>query len=208
METLRSEFPKYNGLFVQCEDELSAVSMALGFSYAGHLAITGSSGPASPQDRGHRLGDDGGDSLIIVNVQRGGPSTGSPPTSSRAISTRPSLAATATAPRRPRSSTVEDCFTSPSSRPHRPQVQHPGLHPQRRIARDPHPGLRRADLKSLMVDPTPDLSPRRQLQAYPLDGITRHAPPGTRMLGAGTPSSRLEHDEMGHPPAVLLFTQP
>jgi 2-oxoglutarate ferredoxin oxidoreductase subunit alpha len=45
MEILRSEFPKYGGLFVQCEDELGAVSMALGFSYSGNLAITGSAGP-------------------------------------------------------------------------------------------------------------------------------------------------------------------
>jgi 2-oxoglutarate ferredoxin oxidoreductase subunit alpha len=38
MEILRSELPKYGGMFVQAEDELGAVSMALGFSYAGYLA--------------------------------------------------------------------------------------------------------------------------------------------------------------------------
>ena len=45
MEFLRTELPKYNGMFIQCEDELAAVSLALGASYSGHLAITGSSGP-------------------------------------------------------------------------------------------------------------------------------------------------------------------
>src|SRR3977135_4152547 len=45
MEILRSEFPKYGGLFVQAEDELAAVSLALGFSYSGSLAVTGSAGP-------------------------------------------------------------------------------------------------------------------------------------------------------------------
>ncbi|MBV9390854.1 MAG: 2-oxoacid:acceptor oxidoreductase family protein, partial [Verrucomicrobia bacterium] len=45
MEILRSELPKYNGMFVQAEDELAAVSLALGFSFAGHLAVTGSAGP-------------------------------------------------------------------------------------------------------------------------------------------------------------------
>ena len=44
MEILRAELPKYGGLFVQTEDELAAVSMALGFSYSGYLAVTGSSG--------------------------------------------------------------------------------------------------------------------------------------------------------------------
>ena len=34
MEILRSEFPKYGGIFVQAEDELGAVSLSLGFSYS------------------------------------------------------------------------------------------------------------------------------------------------------------------------------
>src|SRR5690606_12876980 len=45
IEQLRVELPKYGGIFVQAEDELAAVSMALGFAYAGHTAVTGSSGP-------------------------------------------------------------------------------------------------------------------------------------------------------------------
>src|SRR5436305_5328283 len=45
METLRRELPKYGGIFVQAEDELGAVSLALGFSYSGYLAVTGSAGP-------------------------------------------------------------------------------------------------------------------------------------------------------------------
>src|SRR6185312_10350840 len=45
MEILRSELPKYSGIFVQCEDELAAISMALGFSFSGYLAVTGSAGP-------------------------------------------------------------------------------------------------------------------------------------------------------------------
>src|SRR5262249_22166496 len=45
MELLRRELPKYGGTFVQCEDEIASVSMALGASYAGRVAVTGSSGP-------------------------------------------------------------------------------------------------------------------------------------------------------------------
>src|SRR6202022_1806504 len=45
MEILRREFPKYGGIFVQAEDELGAVSLSLGFSYSGYLAVTGSAGP-------------------------------------------------------------------------------------------------------------------------------------------------------------------
>src|SRR5687768_26316 len=45
MELLRRELPKYGGTFVQCEDEIASVSMAIGASYGGRVAVTGSSGP-------------------------------------------------------------------------------------------------------------------------------------------------------------------
>src|SRR5438093_12031010 len=43
MELLRRELPKYGGTFVQCEDEIASISMALGASYAGRVAGAGSS---------------------------------------------------------------------------------------------------------------------------------------------------------------------
>ena len=45
MELLRRELPKYGGSFIQCEDEIASVSMAIGASYAGVVSVTGSSGP-------------------------------------------------------------------------------------------------------------------------------------------------------------------
>jgi hypothetical protein len=45
MEMLRRELPKYGGTFVQCEDEIASISMAIGASWAGRVAVTGSSGP-------------------------------------------------------------------------------------------------------------------------------------------------------------------
>src|SRR5246127_4145271 len=42
MEVLRTQLPKYGGIFVQAEDELASVSIALGMSYSGWLAVTGS----------------------------------------------------------------------------------------------------------------------------------------------------------------------
>ena len=45
MEALRRELPKYGGMFIQCEDEIASAAMALGASYAGRVAVTGSSGP-------------------------------------------------------------------------------------------------------------------------------------------------------------------
>ena len=63
----------------QAEDEIAAVSAAVGAAYGGNLAITGTSGPGLAL-KGEALGL----ALIleipmvIVNVQRGGPSTGLP----------------------------------------------------------------------------------------------------------------------------------
>jgi len=79
MEMLRTELPKYGGLFVQCEDEIAAISTALGFSYGGNLAVTGSSGPGlslKAEALGWAVMAE--IPLIVINVQRGGPSTGLP----------------------------------------------------------------------------------------------------------------------------------
>src|SRR6202007_3347027 len=54
-----------------------------------------------------------------------------------------------------------------------------------------------------MVDQKRYLSPRPPgAKPYPLEQITRHAPPGSRMLEGKYPVvTGLEHDEMGHPTA-------
>jgi 2-oxoglutarate ferredoxin oxidoreductase subunit alpha len=79
METLRSELPKYGGIYVQAEDELAAVCMTIGAGFAGHLAITGSSGPGlSLKMEALSYASMAEIPLIVVNVQRGGPSTGLP----------------------------------------------------------------------------------------------------------------------------------
>ncbi len=79
MEALRRELPKYGGSFVQCEDEIASISMAIGASYAGKLAVTGSSGPGiSLKTEALGWAVMAEVPLIIVDVQRGGPSTGMP----------------------------------------------------------------------------------------------------------------------------------
>ena len=79
MELLRRELPKYGGTFVQCEDEIAAISMAIGASYAGRVAVTGSSGPGiSLKTEALGWAVMAEMPLVIVDVQRGGPSTGMP----------------------------------------------------------------------------------------------------------------------------------
>lgn len=64
---------------LQCEDEIAAVGAALGASYGGHLAVTTTSGPGlalKTEMIGLALMTEL--PMVIVNVQRGGPSTGLP----------------------------------------------------------------------------------------------------------------------------------
>jgi len=63
----------------QAEDEIAAVGSALGASYGGHIGITTTSGPGIAL-KGETLGLAVSLELplVVVNIQRGGPSTGLP----------------------------------------------------------------------------------------------------------------------------------
>ena len=63
----------------QAEDEIAAVGAAIGAAFAGNLAVTGSSGPGiALKSEGISLAFMLERPLIVINVQRGGPSTGLP----------------------------------------------------------------------------------------------------------------------------------
>ena len=64
---------------LQVEDEIAAVGVALGGSFAGHLGVTGTSGPGvALKSETISLAFQVELPLVIVNVQRAGPSTGMP----------------------------------------------------------------------------------------------------------------------------------
>jgi 2-oxoglutarate ferredoxin oxidoreductase subunit alpha len=71
--------PQFNGLVVQTEDELAALNMALGASYAGARAMTSTSGPGgSLMMEGFGLAGMAEIPIVVAHVQRAGPSTGMP----------------------------------------------------------------------------------------------------------------------------------
>ncbi len=204
METLRTELPKYGGIFVQCEDEIAAISTAIGFSYTGHLAITGSSGPGlslKMEALGWAVMSEM--PLIVVNVQRGGPSTGMPTNVEQSDLMQAIYGSHGDTPRvvlAPKN--VEDCFyiALEAARIAReystPVLILTDMGLSSRIEAFDEP-----DLAKLMVDPKPDLSDRpADFKPYPLDKITRHAPAGSKILSGKYPTvTGLEHDELGHP---------
>jgi len=63
----------------QAEDEIAGICTALGASFAGHLAVTSTSGPGlALKSEAIGLGVMAELPIVVINVQRGGPSTGLP----------------------------------------------------------------------------------------------------------------------------------
>lgn len=74
-----SRYKEYGVTTFQAEDEIAAVASALGSSYAGSLGVTCSSGPGiALKTEAIGLAIMTELPLVIVNAQRGGPSTGLP----------------------------------------------------------------------------------------------------------------------------------
>ena len=79
MHTLAKVFPSYGGIVHQAEDEISAIGTAVGSYYAGVPSITATSGPGlSLKQEFIGLSYSTETPCIIIDVQRGGPSTGLP----------------------------------------------------------------------------------------------------------------------------------
>ncbi len=76
---LSDVFERVGGIVHQAEDEIAACAFAIGASYAGRCAVTITSGPGySLKQEGIGLAVMAEIPLVVVNVQRGGPSTGQP----------------------------------------------------------------------------------------------------------------------------------
>ena len=74
-----AKFKNYGVMTFQAEDEIAAMGAALGAAYGGSVAVTASSGPGiALKQEAIGLGVMTELPVVIVNVQRGGPSTGLP----------------------------------------------------------------------------------------------------------------------------------
>ena len=204
MEALRTELPKYGGIFVQAEDELAAVSMAIGAAFAGHLSMTGSSGPGlSLKMEALSYASMAELPLVVVNVQRGGPSTGLPTSMEQSDLLQAIYGSHGDCPRivvAP--SDVEDCFyIAIEACKLARKYSCPVIILSDQAISSRIEAFEEPDLDKNWVEPELDLSTRpADFKPYPLDAITRHAPPGAKMAGGKYPIvTGLEHDEWGHP---------
>lgn len=208
MEIMRRELPKYGGSFIQCEDEIAAISMANGASFAGRVAVTGSSGPGislKMEALGWAVMAEV--PLVVVNIQRGGPSTGLPTQVEQSDLNLAVFGSHGDAPRvviAP--ADVEECFYTAIesvniARKYNVPVfllSDQGI--AARIEAFPEPNL-----EKVCQDITPDFTPVADYKPYDLsspDGVTPRVVPGTRILSGRYPiAGGLEHDELGHPSA-------
>ncbi|MBB6444196.1 2-oxoacid:acceptor oxidoreductase subunit alpha [Bacillus benzoevorans] len=79
MEYLIKQLPPLGGAVIQTEDEIAAATMAIGANYGGVRTITASAGPGlSLKMEAIGLSGMTETPLVIVDTQRGGPSTGLP----------------------------------------------------------------------------------------------------------------------------------
>jgi len=78
-ERISERFPFVGGFFIQMEDELASMAAILGASWTGNKSMTVTSGPGfSLMMENIGLGAMMEVPCVVVNVQRGGPSTGLP----------------------------------------------------------------------------------------------------------------------------------
>ena len=78
-EHIAGRLPKIGGTFIQMEDEIAAMASILGASWGGAKSMTATSGPGfSLMMENIGLGIVTETPCVVVNVQRGGPSTGLP----------------------------------------------------------------------------------------------------------------------------------
>jgi 2-oxoglutarate ferredoxin oxidoreductase subunit alpha len=206
MEILRRELPKYGGTFVQCEDEIASVSMAIGASYAGRVAVTGSSGPGiSLKMEAVGWAITAEVPVIICDIQRGGPSTGLPTSVEQSDLNIACFGAHGDAPRVVLApANVEDCFYTAieavniARKYNVPVFILSDQAIATRIEAFPTP-----DLEKVCQDITPDFTPVADYVPYDLTKPGQVMPrvvPGTKINSGIYPiATGLEHDERGHP---------
>src|SRR5438093_338809 len=190
MELLRRELPKYGGTFVQCEDEIASISMAIGAGYAGRVAVTGSSGPGiSLKTEAIGWAVMAEIPLIIVDVQRGGPSTGMPTNVEQSDLNIATFGGHGDSPRvviAPAS--VEDAFyTAIEAVNIARKYSVPVFILTDQAIATRIEAFEEPNMQEVVQDISPDFTPVADHKPYDLaapDGVTRHIAPGTR-VGSG-----------------------
>jgi 2-oxoglutarate/2-oxoacid ferredoxin oxidoreductase subunit alpha len=178
--------------------------MTIGAAYSGHLAITGSAGPGlSLKMEALSYASMAELPLIVVNVQRGGPSTGLPTSVEQSDLMQAIYGSHGDCPRIVLApADVEDCFyTALEACRLARQYSCPVIILSDQALSSRIEAFEEPDLDKHWIEPELDISERgADFKPYPLNAVTRHAPPGAKISGGKYPIvTGLEHDEWGSP---------
>jgi 2-oxoglutarate ferredoxin oxidoreductase subunit alpha len=200
--------PRAGGAVVQTEDELAAVGAIIGASFAGVKSMTATSGPGlSLMVEMIGLASMAEVPTVIVNVQRGGPSTGNPTKSEQSDLLQALYGTHGDAPKVVLAcSDVEDCFhTTVDAFNISEEFQVPVI-----VLSDQAVGQRKETISAETlhhevrdrVKPTEAELDGYQRYKITDDGVSPMAVPG--MKGGMYQTNGLEHDTGGRPSAMFL----
>jgi 2-oxoglutarate ferredoxin oxidoreductase subunit alpha len=200
--------PKTGGYLVQTEDELSAIGAVIGGSFAGVKSMTATSGPGlALMTEMLGLAAMSEVPVVIIDVQRGGPSTGLPTKSEQSDLWQALWGSHGDAPRVVLApADVEDCFhTTVAAFNIAEEAQMPVI-----VLSDQFIAQRRETLSMLTLNhevvgrQVPSAGELRNYQRYrdTKSGISPMTWPG--MKGGEYQTNGLEHDEAGKPSSMHI----
>jgi 2-oxoglutarate/2-oxoacid ferredoxin oxidoreductase subunit alpha len=202
MEIMANELPRVGGAMYQAEDEIASMGMILGGAFGGVRSMTSTSGPGlSLMAELIGLGSIAEVPCVVVDVQRGGPSTGLPTKTEQADLSLAMVASHGDAPHAVlAATTIRDCFEIMLlAFKIAEKYQLPVI-----VLSEQALGFRRADLpkallreaqRTVVPPATPDLVAGAQYLRYKLteSGVSPRAIPG--MKGMSHVATGLEHAE-------------
>ena len=206
MEFLAKELPKLGGFVIQTEDEISALGVVLGASFAGKKAMTATSGPGfSLMTEMMGLAVAAEIPAVVVNVQRVGPSTGMPTKTEQGDLYLACYGGHGNCPRIVMALTsVEDCFYgiiqafNIAEQFQMPVVVLSDASLGHRKATVPVPDIMRVPIIERLKPVEGQMGGYKRYQ-FTANHVSPMSIPG--MEGGGYVAEGLEHDEVGYPAA-------
>ncbi|MGC9522007.1 MAG: 2-oxoacid:acceptor oxidoreductase subunit alpha [Anaerolineae bacterium] len=213
MESMAKYLPAFGRTFVQVEDEIAAINMAVGAAFSGRRAMTATSGPGlSLMVEGLGLASMAEIPLVLINVQRAGPSTGLPTKTSQGDLFLALYGGHGDAPRfvlAPDS--VKDCYFQMiyafflAEHFQMPVIVLSDQAMASRLETTPIPGVPWDGPLERVTPSADDLNGEYRRYAYSESGISPMAYPG--LPGGMYLAESLEHNEYGHPDQTPLNHQ-
>ncbi|TAN58601.1 MAG: 2-oxoacid:acceptor oxidoreductase subunit alpha [Rhodospirillales bacterium] len=205
LEWLAPNLAKIGGTLVQAEDELASINMIIGASFGGVPSVTATSGPGlSLMTESIGLAVASETPIVVIDVQRGGPSTGIPTKSEQSDLNIACYGLHGDAPHVvTAANAIDDCLTTGQWSMHLAEtLQAPVI-----MLSDQMLGQSRAvvdapkvlDFKTKRLVPTPDALAQGGYKRYAdtPSGISPMSYPG--MAGGEYTADGLEHAESGTP---------